>query len=176
MDICTKIYITDKLFSLGQFLLLEIRVILLLFDIWTKSYPNVSTVLCQTCQWLDNYRTMFCQTVQYFDSVVTNSPMVGLCCVQLSDDWWAKCPTVQCLDCAFSNCPIVGQSFVQLSKCRIMLCETVHWLDSAVSNSPKVRLRSQILGSFEINKTNEVKLHGFCTHSFSKWLKLGLRV
>ena len=37
-------------------------------------------------------------------------------------------------------------------------------------------LRSQILGSFEITKTNEVNLHTFCTDSFLKWLKLGLRV
>ena len=32
------------------------------------------------------------------------------------------------------------------------------------------------MGSSEITKTNEVNLHGFCTDSFLKWLKLGLRV
>ena len=37
-------------------------------------------------------------------------------------------------------------------------------------------LRSQILGSFESTKTNEVNLHGFCTNSILKWLRLGLRV
>ena len=42
-----------------------------------------------------------------------------------------------------------------------------------------LKLRSQILGSFEITKTNEVNMHGFCTDSFFKWLiklNLGLRV
>ena len=42
--------------------------------------------------------------------------MVELCCVQLSDGYWAECPTVQWLDCAFSNCPMTGQSCVQLSE------------------------------------------------------------
>ena len=37
-------------------------------------------------------------------------------------------------------------------------------------------LRSQIPGSFEFTKTNEVNLHDFCTDSFLKWLKLSLRV
>ena len=31
-----------------------------------------------------------------------------------------------------------------------------------------LKLRSQILGSSEITKTNEVNLHGFCTDSFFK--------
>ena len=93
----------------------------------------------QCCvQHANGCRTMFCHTVQYLDSVVSNSPMVGLCCVQLSDGLWAECPTVQWSDCAFSNCPMVGQSCVQLSKGRIMLCQTVQWLDSVVSNSPMV--------------------------------------
>ena len=34
--------------------------------------------------------------------------------------------------------------------------------------SIKDMLRSQILGSFEFAKTNEVNLHGYCDESFSK--------
>ena len=79
--------------------------------------------------------TMLCKTVPWLDSAVSNSPMVGLCCVQLSDGWWAECPRVQWSDCALSNCPMVWQLCVQLSKGLIMLCQTVQWLDSAVSNS-----------------------------------------
>ena len=48
-------------------------------------------------------------------------------------------------------------------------------MDYAILKRPM--LRSQILGSFEITKTNKVNLHGFfCTDSFLKLLKLGLRV
>ena len=77
--------------------------------------------------------------VQQLESVVPNSPMVGLCCVQLSDGLWSDCPTVQWSDCAFANCPMVGQSCVELSKSWKLLCQTVRWLDSVVSNSPLVR-------------------------------------
>ena len=34
-----------------------------------------------------------------------------------------------------------------------------------------IKLRSRILGSSEITKTNEVNLHSFCFDSFLKWLK-----
>ena len=127
--------ISDKLSSVGQFGLRNTR---------NLSYCPIFGQLVmhmfrQCCvQHANGCRTMFCHTVQYLDSVVSNSPMVGLCCVQLSDGLWAECPTVQWSDCAFSNCPMVGQSCVQLSKGRIMLCQTVQWLDSAVSNSPMV--------------------------------------
>ena len=81
---------------------------------------------------------MLCQTVQWLDSAVSNTPMVGQCCVQLSDGWWAECPTVQWSDCALSNCPMVGQCCVQMSEGQIVLFQTVQWSDSAVSNSPMV--------------------------------------
>ena len=37
----------------------------------------------QCCVQHANGWTLFCQTVQYLNSVVSNSPIVGLCCVQM---------------------------------------------------------------------------------------------
>ena len=74
MDICTK-NISGKLLSVGQFGLRNTCNLS-----YCPSYANVLTVLRPTWRWLDNCLTMFCQTVQHLDSVVSNSPMVGLCC------------------------------------------------------------------------------------------------
>ena len=53
------------------------------------------------------------------------------------------------------------------SESRIKQCYLSIWL------CPKIdKLRSQVLGSFEITKTNEVNLHGFCTDSFLKLFKI----
>ena len=37
-------------------------------------------------------------------------------------------------------------------------------------------LRSGILGSSKNTKTNEVNMHGFCTYTFLRWLKVVLRI
>ncbi len=86
-------------------------------------------------QYANGCRTMYCQTVQYLDSVVSNSPMVGLCCFQLSDGLWAECPTVQWSDCAFFNCPIYG---------RTVLCPTFQRSDNTVSNCQMVGQRCAV--------------------------------
>ena len=47
-----------------------------------------------------------CQTVERLDRTVSNCPMVGQCCFQLSNHWTVLFPTVQPLDSAVSKCPM----------------------------------------------------------------------
>ena len=110
-------------------------------------------VICPIVRLLGNY---LCKCS---DSAVSNSPMVGQCCVQLSKCWTMLCQTVQWLDSVVSNSPMVGQccvqpsdgcragcptvqwsecAFVQLSNGRTVLCPTVRRSDNALSNCPMV--------------------------------------
>ena len=102
MDICTKTYI-GQLSSVGHFGLRNTRNLS-----YCPIFGQLAMQMFRQCcvQHANGCRTMFCHTVQYLDSVVSNSPMVGLCCVQLSDGLWAECPIVQWSHCDFSNYPM----------------------------------------------------------------------
>ena len=89
-------------------------------------------VICPIVRLLGNY---LCKCS---DSAVSNSPMVGQCCVQLSKYCTMLCQTVQWLDSAVSNSPMVGQCCVQLSNDWLVLCPTIQWSYSAVSNCQMV--------------------------------------
>ena len=93
---------------------------------------------------------MLCPTVGWLVSWVSNSPMVGLCFFQLSNDqtvlcpkvqlsnsWTVLCLTVQWLVNAESNCAMDGQLSVQLSNGRTVLCLTVQWHCDSMNDMPQ---------------------------------------
>ena len=84
-------------------------------------------------------RTVLCPAVQRSDSAMSNCPMVGQCCIQLSNGRIVLCPAVQWLDSAVSNCPMVRQFCVHLFNGQSVLCPTVQWSHSVVYNCPMVR-------------------------------------
>ena len=71
------------------------------------------------------------RTVSWLDSTVSNSLMVGQCCVQQFNCWSVLCPTVQWMVSVVSYCPMVVQCWVIPSKGWTVLCPTVQWLDGA---------------------------------------------
>ena len=86
MNICTK-NISDKLASVGQFgprNSPNLSYCQIFEQLVMQMFRQHAKCQCQW-QWLENCWKMFCQTVQYLESVVSNSPLVGLCCVPLSD-------------------------------------------------------------------------------------------
>ena len=112
--------LSDKLSSVGQFGFGEYTKSVPLSNCWTAIYENAWIVLCPTF-WLPG-------------SDVSNSSMVGKCCVQQFDGWTVICPAIQWSDFAMSNCQLVGQCCVKMSNGWTVLCPIVHWLVSAVSS------------------------------------------